>query len=327
MPGRRQHAGRRLGRRRIGFGHGEQARMAAVPLTRIGPEDGGNFEYRWQGKSLEVHLLSDVGKARTQNEDSCILCVPEDETLARDYGHVFAVADGMGGARGGALASRLALETLVETYYRTEERAAPKRLGSAIRAANHRVFEEANNRPGFEGMGTTVSAAVVLGEYVYLAQVGDSRIYLARGRRTVHQLTQDHSFVAEQVRNGLITEDEARQHSLRNLITRAVGTRDTIKVDLFSARLQQDDTLLLCSDGLSNVVTDEEIAKSLTQDTLRGAARTLVGWALEAGGPDNITTVLVRVTEPLPKSRRDPGAVRIHPGRKGLLGRLFDFLR
>lgn len=297
--------------------------MALVPLTRGGPDDGGNYEHQWSGEYLQAHLLSDIGKKRQQNEDSCILCAPEDKRLEQERGFLFAVADGMGGVSGGEFASRLALHSIVERYYTGVEPGIPERLREAVMTANKRIYEEAENHPEYHGMGTTVSVVLVNGENAYVAQVGDSRVYLWRtGRRRLWQLTEDHSLIAEQVRNGYLSEEEAQNHSLKNLITRAVGTREAITVDLFALKLEVDDAILICSDGLSNVVKDEEIAGAMRLNSLQGAARVLVGHALEAGGPDNITVALLKVIKQPPKTELDEGAVQVPLRNSGLFSRL-----
>lgn len=297
--------------------------MAIIPLTRGGPENGGNFEYPWSGDYLQAHFLSDIGRKRKQNEDSCILCAPEDKKLEQERGLLFAVADGMGGVTGGEFASRLALQSIVEYYYGGPPGNIPERLRQAVIEANRRIFEEAENHPEYHGMGTTVSLVLVNGDSAYLAQVGDSRVYLWRaGRNPLSQLTEDHSIVAEQVRNGYLSEEEAQNHSLKNLITRAVGTREAIKVDLFSLKLQVGDSLLICSDGLSNMVRDDEIAAALKNKNLQAAARVLVGRALEAGGTDNITVALVRVTKQPPKMKLDEGATPVPVSNRSFLARL-----
>lgn len=295
--------------------------MAGAILTRTGPEAGGNFEYQWAGDFIQAHLLSDVGKKRNHNEDSCMLCVPEDRSALAEQGLLFAVADGMGGVSGGEFASRLALQTLADEYYGSTG-SIPARLRESLRKANLRIYEEAEHNPQYHGMGTTVSAVALQGDCAYIAQVGDSRVYMSRDNGTIWQITDDHSLVAEQVRNGMLSEEEARTHALKNLITRAVGTKDSIEIDLFAVRLQEKDTLLICSDGLSNVVKDDEIGHTLKSNTVQGAARVLVGRALEGGGPDNITVVLLRVTKTPPRAKLDEGAVKVTLQRPGLFSKL-----
>ena len=296
--------------------------MASIPQTHCGSETGGNYEFAWRGDFLEVQLLSDVGKKRSQNQDFCGLCAPEDEHLARERGILCAVADGMGGVLGGEYASQLALNTIVERYYKSAEPRIPERIRQAVAAANHRIFEAAETNPEYHGMGTTVSAVVVDGDHAYIAQVGDSRVYLARGGHQVSQLTQDHSLVAEQVRSGLISEEEAKNHSLKNLITRAVGTRENINVDLFGLAMHVGDCLLICSDGLSNVVSDEEIAEAMARTKLQAVARLLVGRALEAGAPDNVTVALLRFISSPHKTQLQEGASKIPISGEGVLGKI-----
>jgi len=297
--------------------------MATIPLTQTGPTNGGNFECHWQGRFLQAHILTDVGKKRERNEDSCAMCAPEDDDTASNFGQLFMVADGMGGVHGGEFASRLALSTLIDEYFDGAAGNVPERLRMAVERANQRIYEEAEHNSDYHGMGTTVSAVLVRGDYAYIAQVGDSRVYVKRGNTNVVQLTQDHSLVAEQVRNGIISEEEARHHSMKNLITRAVGTKDTVKIDLFALRIQKDDTFLICSDGLSGVVTDEQIDEALDQANTKGSARILVGKALEGGGPDNISVIVLRVSGEPPASDLHEGAKQLRLNSGGFLGRLW----
>ena len=292
-----------------------------IPGTEYGPLDGRNYENTWEDVYLQAHLLSDIGRKRSNNEDSCLLCSPRATALVEERGRLFAVADGMGGASAGEHASRMALHILVRHYFQAPPLSAPEGLLQALQEANEKVYEEAEVNPVYSGMGTTVSAAVIHGEWVYVAQVGDSRVYLLRERSGIHQLTHDHSLVAEQVRSGLISEEEARTHSLRNLITRAVGIKEQVKVDLFAVRLEEGDTLLLCSDGLSNMVSDKHIAQALADGDLKVATRRLVGAALDGGGADNITAVTIRVIAPPPKTEYQEGAKQIALSSEGLFKR------
>ena len=293
-----------------------------IPLTRSGPGDADNFEFHWSGNGLEIHLLSDVGRKRTHNEDSCVLCVPDDRNLLLERGTLVVVADGMGGVSGGRFASKLAVQTLVETYYIEREPGVPVRLRQGVLQANRSIYEEAESRPEYHGMGTTVSAVVVIGDRAYIAHVGDSRVYLYRNGAAIMQITEDHSLVAEQVREGVLTEEQARSHSLRNLITRAVGTKESVKVDLFSVRVREGDRLMICSDGLTGPVDPEGIAECMQGPKLQGVARSLVGRALEGGGPDNITVALVGITEPPVKTEPDAGAVEVNVDKPGIISRL-----
>ena len=294
--------------------------MALIPLTKIGPEAAGNYEFQWTGPYLQAHLLSDVGKKRAHNEDSCLLCVPEDEAIARSHGMLFAVADGMGGANAGEFASRLALQTICEWYFGLPPaNGITTLLRESVAQSNRRVFEEAESNTERRGMGTTLSAALVVGQYLYAAQVGDSRIYLQRPDCPLKQVTEDHSLVAEQLRSGMITAEEARTHSMKNLITRAIGIKDAVKTDLFSVKLQKGDTLLICSDGLCNMVNDEIVSRALGLSNLQGVARRLVGHALEGGGSDNITTVIIRITDVPPATQAELDATPVSIPRPRLI--------
>ncbi len=315
-----EQAGERVGRE---IPPREDALSKAAPITFMGPADGLNCAFKWSGRCLHAHLISDVGRKRQNNEDSCLLCAPEDARHFERRGVLFAVADGMGGASAGERASRLALETIAEQYYdETYKGLAPAALSESIMAANSAVYYESESSADYAGMGTTASVLAVMGNWAYIAQVGDSRIYLFREGLGVKQLTNDHSLVAEQMRNGLINAEEARTHLLKNLITRAVGIRSAVDVDLFALDLRFGDTLLLCSDGLSNMVTDEEIMDALAMKDLGEASDKLVALALEAGGSDNVTAIVLRVTGILPLTHYQQGAHKVSLGPEGFLTRL-----
>lgn len=295
--------------------------MPVIPHTEFGPENGGNFECGWTSQYLQAHIISDVGRKRSHNEDSCILCAPEDKALAKERGIMLAVADGMGGASAGEHASQLSLSVLTEDYFSDVAGSIPLRLNRAIARANSRIYLEGEENPEYHGMGTTLSSLTILGDCAYIAHVGDSRVYISRGDRLV-QITEDHSLVAEQVRSGIISEEEARTHSLKNLITRAVGIKEDVEIDLFSLHIQRDDLFLICSDGLNNMVEDNEIADSLHASTLQGIARVLVGKALEYGGSDNISVALLRVIQSPQKNKLQVGCEEIEPFEDSLFGKL-----
>jgi len=298
-----------------------------IPLTQCGPVDGGNFEYSWSNEFAEAYLLSDVGKKRKRNEDTCVLCVPEDRELLEKRGLLFAVADGMGGANAGDFASHLALNVILDDYFRGHAPTIPDALQNALEEANRVVFAESEVNPERRGMGTTASLVLVRGDCAYIAQVGDSRVYIGRTDERLFQITADHSLVAEQVRSGYLSAEEARSHSLKNLITRAVGIKATVKTDLFAFRLQQNDTLLICSDGLSNQVKDDEIANLMALDNLRAAGRSLVERAITEGGPDNITIILLRITQPPPARQFEPGVQEVFIPPSGFLRKVWRFLK
>ncbi len=300
--------------------------MTPLDFLRQGPPDGGNFEQNWSHNYLAAHVISDIGKRRERNEDSALLGGPHDIDLLDGCGYLFAVADGMGGASAGERASQLALSTFSESFYQNPAENLPARMRESIGSANRIVYDESESNAEYHGMGTTLTAVAIKGDCAYIGQVGDSRVYLLRADHKLMQLTHDHSLVAEQVRGGLLTHEEARNHSMKNLITRAVGIREEVEVDLYGVHLDKNDTLMLCSDGLCNFVTDEEIAGALQIKSLTSAARVLVGKALEAGGTDNVSVVVVRLIDAPPRKPMHEGCAPIETPPIGFwtkVGRMF----
>ena len=231
---------------------------------------------------MKVYALSDIGRVRPINEDSYYL--PEE-------GERFcAVADGMGGHNAGEVASALAVKTYAQNM-REVERITAQALHAAVERANDAVYTAAQESEAMSGMGTTFSALAEQDGTIYIAHVGDTRIYLVR-RGAILQLTMDHTLVEEMVIKGLITVREAKVHPKRNIITRALGTEDRIDIDMVQMGLWPGDIFFLCSDGLTNYVDEREILHTTMgagawQDKLRH----LVGIALENGGHDNITAM------------------------------------
>ena len=252
---------------------------------------------------ITYEALTDVGRKRKGNEDS--LFVNPEQNL-------FVVADGMGGHAAGEVASKVAVDSINEFVCLTggdEEITWPfgldetisydgNRLKTAIRYANRKVLEATKERADYEGMATTVVAVLVDGAEANLAHVGDSRVYRLRDG-AIEQLTADHSWVNEQVHSGVISADQARSHPLRNVVTRALGGKPDLQVDMMAHKLQAGDHLLLCSDGLTTMLTDEEIADIVkaAQGDVKKAARDLVDAANAHGGEDNITVLLLRFEE------------------------------
>jgi protein phosphatase len=248
---------------------------------------------------IACHTRTDVGRKRKGNEDSVL--VDEERKL-------YVVADGMGGHAAGEVASRVAVESIREFIALTagdsditwpfglDESISydGNRLKTAVRHANRRVLEAVRERAEYEGMATTVVAVLVHGDVVNLAHVGDSRAYLLSGGR-LSQLTSDHSWVNEQIQNGLIAPEDARQHPLRNVVTRALGGRAELQVDLQERRVHPGELLLLCSDGLTTMLPDDEIEARLAaaRGDLERAVRELVAAANDRGGDDNISVVLL----------------------------------
>jgi PPM family protein phosphatase len=228
--------------------------------------------------------LSDPGRRRRRNEDAWV-CRPP----------IFAVADGVGGARGGEIASGLAAAALREDEAGTT---GEDRVVGLIQEANRRVYERASEDSSASGMGTTITVALVEDGEVTIGHVGDSRAYLIRDRR-LEQLTDDHSLVAELVRSGKLSPEEAESHPQRSVITRSLGTDPEVDVDTLSVETQPRDLFMICSDGLTSMVGDETILDIVERDRddLDTAARELVAAANREGGEDNITVVFFEIVE------------------------------
>lgn len=238
---------------------------------------------------IRVGSATDVGRTRTANEDSF---------LRDDKGRVFAVADGMGGHRAGDVASATALETF---EHELDDGAT---LVDAIVAANAEVFAKAQANPEMRGMGTTVTAVQLDDEKALVGHVGDSRAYLLRDGELT-QVTEDHSLVEELVREGRLTPEEAAVHPQRSIITRALGVDEAVEVDTYEIDLRPDDRIVVCSDGLTSMMRDEEIAGVLRAHTNpEEAAEKLVLAANRAGGEDNITVLVIDVEGDKRRGRR-----------------------
>ena len=236
--------------------------------------------------------LTQTGNVRRSNEDSFLLRSP-----------LFMVADGMGGALAGELASRMCAEAFAELDL--IEHQGEEALRATIGVANQRIYERSRTDAEASGMGTTVTAALV-GENgtVAFAHVGDSRAYLLRDG-SLQRLSEDHSLVHELVRKGQLSEVEAEQHPQRSVITRALGTDEEVQIDTFTLESKPDDVLLLCTDGLNTMVSEQDIAGVLASPTAAAdIARQLVRAALRAGGEDNVTAVVVRFGEPAAEAER-----------------------
>lgn len=249
--------------------------------------------------SLQARGVTDVGRRREQNEDAFLVDL---ET------GLFIVADGMGGHAGGGTASAIAVRSIQESVKAAREAAPqsfvaptpvdvgnfPTLLRVAVESASRAIFRAAQEDPDLAGMGTTVTAALVAGRAAFVAHVGDSRCYLVRGGR-IFQLSEDHSLVNEQLKAGAITEEEARSSRFRNIITRSVGFEEEVQVDVVGLEVEPGDGIVLCCDGLSNLVTDPEILQVASGSRLAEAPERLVALANERGGDDNITVIVVRV--------------------------------
>lgn len=238
---------------------------------------------------LKTFSKTDIGRRRKLNQDA----VYTSEQPVGNLQNLFLVADGMGGHNAGDYASKMTLETMVKHISASRETNPARVLEDAIAAANTLVRNKAGQEPELEGMGTTVVAASCEGELLHVANVGDSRLYIiSQGK--IRQITRDHSWVEEMVRRGGLGREEARNHPDKNIITRAVGAEDTVKIDFFTVSLEEGDMILMCTDGLTNMLEDEEILNILkiSRDIVE-MAEELVRAANEKGGRDNISVILI----------------------------------
>ena len=313
---------------------------AASPSTGDSPSKAGEVK-------LKLFARTDVGQVREHNEDNFLVAdltrkVSGLQEGSRDVvvgaaGHLLAVCDGMGGAAAGEVASQLAVDIIFQQMLegvdpaRTAERNdLARRLVRAVETAGLRIFQEAKADRTRRGMGTTVTAAALVDDHLFLAQVGDSRAYVLRNG-TLVQVTRDQSLVNQLIEAGQLTEEEAETFEHNNIILQALGTSDTVQVDLTYVQLQQGDVLMMCSDGLSGMVRGDEIREVLKahEDPLE-ACKTLTERANQAGGHDNITVIVARFDgnaltptdpsgEPLKYKKYPlPQEEETEPGRRGL---------
>ena len=245
---------------------------------------------------ISVGAQTDLGRMRENNEDKFVLVEPEETELLAIKGSFYAVADGMGGHASGQIASELALKTIVKTYYADPSDDVPESLTAAFQSANSFIYDTAQAVPERNGMGTTCTSVVLRDDDLYCGHVGDSRCYLVRDGE-IRQVSEDHSWVAEQVKRGALTEQEAEMSPFRNVITRSLGASPELEVDVYQEKIKKDDILVLCSDGLSGYVTNAEILDLVTSWSPSMAALKLIDTANESGGGDNITVVVVAIRE------------------------------
>jgi protein phosphatase len=235
-------------------------------------------------RAADTIAKSDTGRQRRENEDSALAQAP-----------VFVVADGMGGAQAGEVASQIAVEAFKRGL--PDSGTPEQRLVSRVQEANRRIFDVSRSERERAGMGTTLTAAYLDDSNLTIAHVGDSRAYLFRNG-SLKRLTQDHSLVDELVRRGKLTEEQAAEHPQRSIITRALGPEPEVEVDTWTYPVRPDDVLMLCSDGLTSMISEDRVGEILaSSDSLNAAAQALIDEANAAGGRDNITVVLFRVEE------------------------------
>ena len=254
----------------------------------VPPEDGGNAGDAVAEEQMtalgHVAVITDTGRRRRRNEDAYV-CEPP----------LFAIADGMGGAQAGEVASRLAAAALKESGAET---GGEERIYDLIQEANRRVYDRSSTDPSTSGMGTTITVALVENGNVAFGHVGDSRAYLIRDRR-MEQITEDHSLVNELMKSGKLSREEAEAHPQRSVITRALGTDPDVDVDTFTIEAQAGDVFLLCSDGLTDMVGEDEILELVdgNRSDIDAALKALVRAANRSGGEDNITVVAFEIED------------------------------
>lgn len=238
---------------------------------------------------IKTFSITDIGKCRKMNQDF----VFSSEEPIGNLPNLFIVADGMGGHKAGDYASKYAVETICKEAEISFERNPVKILYKAINVANEHIYEKSVEDEDYRGMGTTVCCATILGKYLHVANVGDSRLYIINGD-TIQQITRDHSYVQEMIARGEIDPMQAKNHPKKNIITRAVGGFAHTEAEFFNAELQEGDIILICSDGLSNMIEDEEIRMIVNgQRDIVERAEKLVSTANSYGGKDNISVILI----------------------------------
>ena len=240
---------------------------------------------------LNTYSMTDIGRKRKLNQDTVYTC----EHPLGNLNNLFIVCDGMGGHKAGDYASAYTVKAIEREVEVCEDKSPIKILREAITVANTEIYEKASTEADFAGMGTTCVVATICDDILYVANVGDSRLYLID--KDITQVTKDHSLVAELVRKGSLDETQAKSHPDKNIITRAVGVMDSVDADFFEVEdIHAGDTVLMCSDGLSNMLEDTEIEGIVSgQGTIEEKARRLVAAANMNGGRDNIAVILVQI--------------------------------
>ncbi len=240
---------------------------------------------------MQTFSITDTGRTRTANQDY-VFCR---DSAVGSFPNLFIVADGMGGHNAGDTASRMCVEEVVSQIEKSTKVTPIGIFEQAVASANEKVFEASFSDKALNGMGTTIVASVVLGDTAYIVNVGDSRLYVYKN--TLRQVTVDHSLVEEMVQSGKLHKEDMRTHPNKNIITRALGTNREVKADCFEIEVDEGDVLLLCSDGLSNMLEDDMIEDIIrkNKDDMKMTGEQLVKEANDAGGKDNISVVLVRI--------------------------------
>lgn len=236
--------------------------------------------------------LSDIGLVRENNQDSCY--VSEDSSFP-----LFIVADGMGGHNAGEVASNMAVSTIKNIFLLNKEKLDTEKgiictIKESIEKANHKIYAKSLETTKYSGMGTTVTLAYIFKDVIYIGHVGDSRAYYIT-EKSIKQITEDHSLVNELIKNGSITIDQGKTHPQRNVITRAIGTSNDVQVDIHTLEYKNNDKLLICSDGLTNMTDEDKILKIVNEDEgIMVKCQKLVLDAKRNGGLDNITIIIIK---------------------------------
>jgi protein phosphatase len=237
---------------------------------------------------MKTFSITDVGQKRNMNQDY----VYTSEKPVGNLPNLFVVADGMGGHKAGDFASKFTVQQLVKSIESIPEINPIKLIRQSIETANKELLIKANGNSDLSGMGTTLVVATIVNDCIYIANIGDSRLYIINSG--IKQITKDHSLVEEMIRMGEIDREDARNHPDKNIITRAIGAGEEITVDFFEMKLEHEDTILMCSDGLTNMIEDEEISRIIQkQITPEQKAQKLVEIANLNGGKDNIAVIII----------------------------------
>lgn len=237
---------------------------------------------------MKAFGVTDIGKTRKSNQDYLFISEDAVGTLP----NIYIVADGMGGHKAGEVASKGAVQSIVHSLQTSSLRDPVSIMEEAVTAANDKVFHMSKDNPEFEGMGTTLVIATIYEKYFYVANIGDSRLYIVNDE--IHQITRDHSYVEEMVSRGEIDKDSARTHIKKNVITRAVGVETGTYADYFQVKYKKGDKILMCSDGLSNMIADDELKGIMKKNIpVEQIVNELIYTANYNGGADNITAIVV----------------------------------
>jgi len=260
-----------------------------------------NTKQSYEAGNIRAVVLSDLGNIRTNNEDKGMFYKVADENIVRDKGCLLIVADGMGGHNAGEVASQMAADIISREYFKQPPNGSiEKALEKVFTLANKNIFQMSSSQKAYSGMGTTCTAIVVVDQAIYFAHVGDSRAYLQRGD-SIMQITEDHTYVQQLVNSGDITAEEAAVHPQRNVLTNAMGTKADLRIDTgkFKFNFENNDRLLLCSDGLYDYLNDQELKDILNHNALKNAAEYMIQQAKARGGHDNITVVVAEKATPV----------------------------